>query len=144
MPFGCLMHARRHKPACSSKERPISTHRDVVCEDGQGSRSVAGLEEADHRAQIRPMAPVGPAHPLESTMPGREMAGLRRGGRGGRGGLSANRGFILLILCSSPRRCTSASHGTASACTKCWSRCSCSSPPRSAHTCSPRPPCTCA
>lgn len=96
MRFGCPRVAARHKRAYLGKENPFAEHKDVAGDTRQGSRSAAGSDWMDHKAEHRSILLIRPLHPLRLTTFGREIAGLLWSGQGG---FSAKRGFILPILC---------------------------------------------
>ena len=95
MRFGCPRVAARHKRAYLGKENPFAEHKDVAGDTRQGSRSAAGSDWMDHKAEHRSILLIRPLHPLRLTTFGREIAGLLWSGQGG---FSAKRGFILPIL----------------------------------------------
>ena len=92
MRFGCPRVAARHKRAYLGKENPFAEHKDVAGDTRQGSRSAAGSDWMDHKAEHRSILLIRPLHPLRLTTFGREIAGLLWSGQGG---FSAKRGFIL-------------------------------------------------
>jgi len=83
MRFGYPRAAASHKRAYLTKENPFVNHKEVAGDTRQGSRSAAGSDGADHRAEIQSMPQVEPPHQLRLTTTGREIAGLVRGGQGG-------------------------------------------------------------
>lgn len=99
MRFGCPRVAARHKRAYLGKENPFAEHKDVAGDTRQGSRSAAGSDWMDHKAEHRSILLIRPLHPLRLTTFGREIAGLLWSGQGG---FSAKRGFILPILYHKP------------------------------------------
>jgi len=97
MRFGYPRAAARHKRAYLTKENPFVNHKEVAGDIRQGSRSAAGSDGANHRAEIQSMSQVEPPHQLRLTTTGREIAGLVRGGQGSFSEYKG--GDILPMLC---------------------------------------------
>lgn len=76
--FGYPRAATRHKRAYLTKENPFMSHKEVAGDARQGSRSAAGSDGADHRAEIQSMPQVEPPHLLRLSTSGREIAELTR------------------------------------------------------------------
>ena len=55
MRFDCPRVAARRKRAYLGKENPFGKDKDVAGDIRQGSRSAAGSDWADHKAEIRPI-----------------------------------------------------------------------------------------
>ena len=55
MRFGCPRAAARRKSAYLGKENPFVNHKDVAGATRQGSRSAAGSDWTDHKAEVRPI-----------------------------------------------------------------------------------------
>jgi hypothetical protein len=55
--FDCPSVAARRKRAYLGKENPLVNHKEVADDTRQGSRSAAGSDWLDHKAEIRPISP---------------------------------------------------------------------------------------
>jgi hypothetical protein len=80
MRFGYPSAAARHQRSYLTKENQFVNQQEVAGDTRQGSRSAAGSDGADHRAEIQSMSER--PHQLRLTTTGREIARLVRGGQG--------------------------------------------------------------